>query len=246
MTGDGDHMRITESRIRRIIREELIREMSGSGRVDELFANLVNTNPERSRNAAEYLPQVIELVKRDAGRVEDAVEGVTRLQRIMEIASGLPRTPGKDHYRVGLFRFILDQELRKLGLLGIIDFIEQSRREESLRDWQNSKIPHLIDAMKHFVALQSHTLRAVEEWNGDYRSTPVIMVSADFAYLMRQLDKHPDELELATTYRNGVETLVNFFKNPEYEDYHEQVARLVGGDLEDSAQAIELVSSLTM
>jgi hypothetical protein len=110
-------MRIKESRIRRIIREELIREMSGDRNVDELFADLVNTNPEWSRDAVDYLPQVIELVKRDAGRIEyveadDAVEGITRFQRIVKIASGLRRTPGKDHYRIGLFRFILDQELR--------------------------------------------------------------------------------------------------------------------------------------
>jgi hypothetical protein len=70
------------------------------------------------------------------------------------------------------------------------------------------------------------------------------MASEEFAHMMRQLDAHPDELELATTYRNGVETLISFFKNPEYEDYHEQVARLVGNSLDDSAQAIELVRSL--
>jgi hypothetical protein len=241
-------MRIKESRIRRIIREELIREMSGDRNVDELFADLVNTNPEWSRDAVDYLPQVIELVKRDAGRIEyveaaDAVEGITRFQRIVKIASGLRRTPGKDHYRIGLFRFILDQELRKLGLLGIVDFIEQSNQHESLREWQNSKIPNLIDAIGHFVYLKSHASRAVEQWE-DFRSSPVIMASEEFAHMMRQLDAHPDELELATTYRNGVETLISFFKNPEYEDYHEQVARLVGNSLDDSAQAIELVRSL--
>lgn len=242
-------MRITESRIRRIIREELLREVAGGGDVDERFASLTNFSSELSATMA---AKVRPLVYHMRALVEDeeiadgelAVEGIVRFQRIKEIAG---RMPGGKPFTSSHFWQNLDEDLRKLRLDRVRETVAAARRRRRDQSgyWDAKRLTNYWAAAQAFGALTvpATNPETYPEWDEGVMPSEIIEKSVSFAKAMRDLESDPNDLEILETLRDGSGTIAKFLGDPELEDYHEQIIDLVAGDPNDVLQAIELASN---
>jgi len=247
----GSFMRIDERRIKQIIREELLREMSGDSEVDASFASLTNPNSDLStrhaRSAELVIERMREVVSRDKIRDGDlALEGITRYKRIKEIAG---KEPGGRPYNPYSFLPHLHDYLWSAGLKNIGDNIYEVHRADpppKPTAWIKENLANFRAAEDAFSMLGGAMWYDGPEWDEGGIASYTIDNAVKFARAMRNLDDNQRELDLLMTLRSGPETLTKFFKDPDFEDYHEQIIALIAGGLEDCLQAIELVSSLTM
>jgi hypothetical protein len=236
-------MRISEDRVRRIIREELLREAMGGGDVDERSASLTNVNSKNRAMAAEDVQPLIDRAREktwiDEARHELALEGLIRFQQINEISG---RMSSADPFWRNGFWYSLDKNLATAGAREIQKTIAERRPKQQVwAGWEDSWIESFEHARFMFNQLNESVMVHLQSGGGS-----PMMSAMYFARAMRELDANPEPLDKLEALRAATKDLTRFFSDPSFEDYHEQVIDLLVSDPEGVLQAAELASSMIM
>ena len=237
-------MRINESTIRRIIKEEAHRallENVADNNDDEVirdFATLL---------ALHYREEVFEPKKRHDPLAnlnmikgsQDAIaaRGAARMIKLLDaVDEARGKIKGERFSILDFFRPLFS-ELRAAYRYDVVEALSSSDCGMLWRGYSGT--PHFGEAL--FAASTLHV----------YVSRPpydprMLRFAREFEKAMRDLEAHSEELTKVMQLREATPKLVRFFKDPSTKDYREKIIELLCGDLDSVLQAAELAEALIM
>jgi hypothetical protein len=240
-------MRISESRIRRIIREEagrVLRESAGGSIDREALTRAVldyhrawTSGRITTRRAQGLLDGVMS--KDPAALGQDFIDYVGLTSDAFLAASEMNPGPLAVRPTAGTYITLLANEMRKVGrddIAGGLDarFVPGRMGFEELKNLESA-----LYLMLDFYFKGAEQFYKAGKW----RTSNV----NHFVSVMRALESDPDALGYFQELVDSIPKFVRFFKDREFEDYEERVISMIDpANLSSVLQAAELVDSLAM
>lgn len=247
-------MRITESTIRRIIKEEAHRA---------LLENVADNNDDEViRDFATMLAPAWEdiFLKDDVAAMAitrynlgvlkgsqdtSVARGATLMIKLLDaVDDARGKIKGDRDLAITSFYMIFYRELKAAGLEDIDESWEKAliKNRSHWRGWEY--VPHISKAVGKARGLVELSRRA--PLRSVTASPGLLSYAHEFEKAMRGLAAHPEELTKVMQLREATPKFVRFFKDPSTEDYREKIIELLCGDLDSVLQAAELAEALMM
>jgi hypothetical protein len=229
-------MRLSESQLRRIIREELETtdpsvniDLDLLAKIYSGYENVNNLKEDRLLRTASGTKEKLSEISRD-----DIVPVVDMVVDVIRRAAEMPAGPAVFNYSEYYFR--LRQKLNRAGRNDVSKKLPAQFNMKEGEDPSFKKVYLAVSSLSSF--------HRFAEWGATYANTGVIEKMAEMVELI-QAD--PDILRVFFKFFDSIPKFARFFESGEYEDYEEQIISLIEqGDFNSLMQAADLVDMLLM